>query len=280
MALFPCFLKIIENIFVTGGGSARFNYMEHYSRCWNWLIIPFFAAFLLMFIASSLWAQDSSKVKFLIGPVVGYSGVGYSTSEFPAIASKPSFFIEQNGNGVSQFFGISAEIPVSSGMDKFLIIEGIYDMKSAAFGSISQTGGDSTINMSASLSYVVMNIGFKYNMVFNEMPSMFGLQASLSFGWAINHTFITRYDSVVFNNSSLYLDTINPHSAISNINGLNKIRIAFRPELTYDIPFLSRWILTPYAGADIPLTKVDNTSRNWTVTSAYVAIALRFAIGS
>jgi hypothetical protein len=125
-----------------------------------------------------------------------------------------------------------------------------------------------------------MNIGFKYNMVFNEMPSMFGLQASLSFGWAINHTFITRYDSVVFNNSSLYLDTINPHSAISNINGLNKIRIAFRPELTYDIPFLSRWILTPYAGADIPLTKVDNTSRNWTVTSAYVAIALRFAIGS
>jgi hypothetical protein len=279
MALFPCFLKIIENIFVTGGGSARFNYMEHYSRCWNWLIIPFFAAFLLMFIASSLWAQDSSKVKFLIGPVVGYNGVAYNTSEFTPPESNPDFDVVQNGNAGTQFFGISAQIPVISGMDKFLIIEGLYDSKSADFNSFGLVHGDSLINLSASLSYVLLNVGFKYNFFdtsLNTMPNGLGIQACASFGYAFNHQFNTVFDSV----DSHLNTTGKSQNIVSNIEGINQIRIAIRTELTYDIPIGSRLEVTPSVGYDAPLTKVDNTQRNWWASSEYGAIALRYAFGS
>ena len=242
-----------------------------------------FSAFCVLFTVSTLWAQDSSKVKFLIGPIAGYGSVAYNTNEFPALPSRPTFFIEENGWAPSHFFGISAQIPVISGMDKFLILEAVYDSKSANFSSGAGMANDSLINLSASLSYVLLNVGFKYNFFDTSAittPKGFGIQAMVSFGWAITHTFTTYYDSVVWVNTNTYppFYTTNPHSTVSNIDGLNQIRIALRTDLTYDIPISSSWLLTPYAGFDIPLTKVDNTSRDWTASSVYVALALRFQV--
>ncbi len=259
--------------------------MELHTRCRNGLRITILSAIGVMLIASSLLAQDSSKVKFLIGPVVGYNGVVYSTSEFSPLASRPGFFIVENGQAGSQFWGISAEIPIISGMDKFLIIEGIYDSKTSDFSALDAVSNDSSITLSASLSYILFNVGFKYNFLGTAAittPKGFGIQAMMSFGWAINHAFITHYDSVVYTITDTYPNYYytNSHTMVSNINGLNQIRIAIRADLTYDIPISSSWLLTPYVGFDTPLTKVDNTNRDWITRSVYAAVALRFAFGS
>ena len=66
---------------------------------------------------------------------------------------------------------------------------------------------------------------------------------------------------------------------IVNIPNALALRFALRPELTYDLPLTSRLILTPSIGYDAPLTSVD-IDQNWKASSAYGAIALRYAIGS
>ncbi|HET6400214.1 MAG TPA: hypothetical protein VFH95_02350 [Candidatus Kapabacteria bacterium] len=165
-------------------------------------------------------------------------------------------------------------------MDDFLVLEGIYDSRAGDFTSItSSNAGDSAMWLSTSLTYALLNVGFKYNMVSDGLPSMFGIKVCASFGWAVADEFLTRKDSIVANQGYPGYSVVKSQTIASEINGLNELRIAIRAELTYDIPLGTQWILTPFVGFDTPLTKVDNTDRNWTTRSVYGAVALCYRIG-
>ncbi|MFI5202142.1 MAG: hypothetical protein ACHQNE_07130 [Candidatus Kapaibacterium sp.] len=232
----------------------------------------------LIFIPS-LHAQ-ASRTGILLGAAGGYQGVVYNTNAFSVPLSKPGFFVVQSGSAGTQFFGLTAEIPLSSGMDDFLVLEGIYDSRSGDFASMTRVNsGDSSMWLSTSLAYALLNIGFKYNMVSHGLPSMFGLKVCASFGLAVHDEFFMHQDSVAANQGYPGYSVVKSQTIASEIDGLNEFRIAIRAELTYDIPVGTRWIFTPYVGFDTPLTKVDNTDRNWTTRSVYAALALLYRIG-
>jgi hypothetical protein len=247
----------------------------------NGVKVSIFAVFGMLFTASNVSAQSSGPC-FFIGPIAGYNGVAYNTGAFGPPNSLPGFENIENGAGGTQFIGVSALIPFFKGYQNFFVVEALYDSKSAPFSTISATsyspGTLTGVAFSASLDYLELNMGLKHNFFEDSLtPSGFGIQLCASLGKTLNSTFTTtRLDTITM--TYVKPGPLPPETTVSNIDGINQIRIAIRTELTYDIPLFTRLILTPSVGYDSPLTKVDNTDRDWWARSAYGAIALRYAL--
>jgi len=250
----------------------------------NLVRVLVFAGFGLLASSTSLLAQSSGP-SFFVGPIVGHNGVAYNTNVFGPPNSLPGFENTQNGTGGTQFAGVSAMFPLSTRFNNFFVVEVIYDSKSAPFtqmtrGTSYQIWTISGESMSASLDYLLLNVGYKHNFFADSvMPSGLGVQLCASLGKTIRSKFTTVITDTE-NLSNGGSGPIQNGTSVTNIDGINAFRLAIRFDLTYDIPFFSRLILTPSVGFDKPITKVDNTSRNWWASSVYGAIALRYAIGS
>jgi hypothetical protein len=248
----------------------------------NWLKISIFVGFGVLFSASSLCAQSSGP-SFFIGPIVGYNGVAYTTGAFGPPNSLPGFENIENGAGGTQFVGVSALIPFFNGYQNFFVVEVIYDSKSAAFTTVSGTSFSPGIlsfgSYSATLDYFLLNLGIKHNFFQDSAtPSGLGIQICASLGKIIASRFTTVINDT--ENINARFGPVQNGTSVSNIDGINAFRLAIRFDLTYDIPLFTRMILTPSVGYDAPLTKVDNTDRDWTARSLYGAIALRYAFGA
>jgi hypothetical protein len=196
-----------------------------------------FSIIVLTFTSPSIHAQDSSGIKFLIGPIGGYNLVTYRSDQFGILDVDPAWFIAQNGSGKDFSFGISGEFPLSSDMHDFLIVEALYDSKSGNFNSnFGQKPDTSSLNITsaneaASLRYVLCNIGFKYNLQAGSIPAGLGVQLCLSIGFK-NWSTYTKTLTTSTSNETQPNDDLD----ISSITDANGLRIALRPELTYDIP--------------------------------------------
>ncbi len=247
----------------------------------------------LLCAAGSSYAQIEEGVMmpsegggFLIGPIGGINLVTYSSAKFPVLNSEPSCFQAQNGSGIAPFGGITAALPLGSGMQNFIIVEAIYDSKSSKFTSEnSQRAGvptkvdgkiaDGTIETSlkADLSYLLVNLGYKYN--FTESPSpvgpsvMLAVSVGLKLSSALNKTVTV---SAVTGSSTV--------TSASDVDGASGIRIALRPMFSYDIPLTPQWIASPTVGYDFPVTKVDDnvSNRDWSASAAWAGVALRYFI--
>ena len=236
-------------------------------------VFGFFFVALAVASPSPIYAQDSSRVTFLIGPIGGYNDVAYNTDLFPILNSEPSYYEVENGTGQRFFFGLSFNLPLDTGLHNFFVFEALYDSKSGDFGNLTSTraGSDPSYYLSSSLSYLLINVGYKFNFWSGQMPKGLGVQLCLSAGIKTSSIF----------DMTIKITGASPTSYIypSSVTSASALRIALRPELTYDIPFATRWLLTPSIGYDAPLTKVD-AAENWWANSLYGAIALRYAIGS
>ncbi len=237
-----------------------------------------FSIIVLAFASTTIHAQDSSRIKFLIGPIGGYNLVTYHSDEFGILAVAPTWFTAQNGSGKDLSFGISGEIPLSSDMHDFFVVEALYDSKSGNFNTMMGQKPDTpsvnitSTNLATSLKYILINFGFKYDFKSYTNPSGLGVQLCLSVG-------IKNWSTFTKSSTATSSDgTQSTEVDISSIEDATGLRIALRPELTYDIPLSGLWILTPSLGYDAPLTKVDQDF-NWSASSAYGAIALRYAFG-
>lgn len=250
----------------------------------------------LLFGANSLFAQTgdvlnpSEGTGFLIGPVGGINLVSYKTAEFPILNSEPTCFTAQNGSDIAPFFGLTAEIPLSVSMQSFIIIEALYDSKSSKFTATNATrsniptkvngnvqNGTITTSETASLTYLQINGGYKYNFTEGPSPVGPGLQLCVSVGLKLTSTL----------NKTVTVSAADPNGGIQQNTQTNSlaapgaqgIRVGLRGQFTYDIPLSPAWIATPTVGYDFPFTKVDNTSSNWSASSAYAGVAIRYFIG-
>ena len=266
--------------------------MKHY-------LLSLFIFGTLIFSANSLFAQTadvlvpSEVTGWLIGPLGGINLVSYKTDPFAMLNSEPTCFTAQNGSDVAPFFGLTAAIPLSTSMQSFIIVEAIYDSKSSKFTSTNNTRTDIPTKINgfvapgniiatetASLAYLLINGGYKYN--FTEGPSPVGpaLQLCASIGLKLNST-LNKTVTVSAQNPAGPTGNVLSQTQTSSVAapGAQGIRIGLRGQFMYDIPLSPAWIASPLVGYDFPLTKVDNTSDNWSASAAYVGIALHYFIG-
>ncbi|MDP4219628.1 MAG: hypothetical protein Q8916_08000 [Bacteroidota bacterium] len=252
-----------------------------------------------LFGAGSLSAQTgdvlnpSEGTGFLIGPVGGINLVSYKTNSFPILSSEPTCFTAQNGSDIAPFFGLTAEFPLSASMQSFIIVEGLYDSKSSKFTATNSTRtgiptkvngnvapGDITTSETATLTYFTINPGYKYNFTEGPSPVGPGVQLCISVGFklasSLNKTVTVSAADPNGTNGAL-LSSTQSHS--DPVTGVQGIRIGIRGQFDYDIPLSPAWIATPMVGYDLPFTKVDNTDKSWSASSAYGGIALRYFIG-
>ena len=226
-----------------------------------------------------------------LGVVGGPNFVKYRTSTFPILLSTPNCFTAQNGYGIAPHFGIDLQLPVDSYNHNFVVIEALYDSKSSKFNSNNNTrsgvptridgniqpGGIST-DMAASLFYVLLNLGYKYNLVMAPMPVGPSFQVSANLGIKVLGTFMKTVTVVAGANSS-GMQSSTQNSTVF-IDGVKTIRFGFRGQFGYDFPvFYSKLFISPFVGYDLPLTQVDNTDRSWTAPSVYAGIGLYYSIG-
>jgi hypothetical protein len=221
----------------------------------------------------------------------GINLVSYKTASFAMLQSEPTCFTAQNGSDVAPFFGLTAAIPLSATMQSFIIFQALYDSKSSKFTPTNNTrqdiptkingnvqNGNITATETASLTYLLMNAGYKYN--FTEGPSPVGpaLQLCISVGLKLtsNLNKTVAISAAAATGGGLQQSTQTTSQAVAGVQG---IRIGLRPQFMYDIPLSPSWIASPLVGYDFPLTKVDNTARAWSASSVYAGIALQYFIG-
>lgn len=246
-------------------------------------------ALLLGLLAISLQplrAQDTSaRPRFLIGAIAGYNGVAYNSSAFGAPGTVPGFENFENGSAGTQFIGMSALFPLLAGNQLFLVTELAFDDNSASFSSMSgtsfKTGTFSYDAIFTDLDYALLNIGVKFNLFRvigsdSTLPTGLGLQTCASLGKTTASTFSSTIYKTWDTSGRILANA--PETTLTQIDGIQAFRFAIRLEVTWDLPVFSRWIITPYVGADVPLTRVDNTTRNWYDRTAYFALALRYCV--
>jgi hypothetical protein len=216
----------------------------------------FFTIFFFAVLAAGANNSRAQGIYLGIAPALNF--VHYNTSPF----SIPNYsgVAFENGSGIAPLIGIPLEIGLGEINTNFIIMELYYDSKSAKFSGATNT-------MSASLSYLVLNIGYKYNFTEAPEPAGPGLQLTTYVGYKLSGRF---------------------HSDDNNfttpINKAKTLRFGLRGQLSYDIPFFSdsyppAWmIITPFVGYDYPFTKVDRTDRSWSASSIYSGIIFEFPI--
>ena len=254
----------------------------------------------LVFGSDSLFAQTgdvlypSEGTGWLIGPVGGINLVSYKTNSFAILNSEPTCFRAENGSDIAPFFGLTAEFPLSASMQSFIIVEALYDSKSSKFTTTSNsrvdiptkingivTPGNISTSQTATLTYLMLNPGYKYNFTEGPSPVGPGIQLCLSVGLKLTSNLnktvtVSAADPNGTKNGDLH--SVTQTNSVAD-EGAQSIRIGVRGQFTYDIPLSPTWIATPTVGYDFPFTKVDNTDKNWTASSAYAGIAIRYFIG-
>jgi hypothetical protein len=260
-----------------------------------------FASF--MIVAGRASAQSAGggvlapqvQVGFLAGPVGGVNLVTYNSDAFPILNSEPSCFLAQNGSDVAAWGGLSLEFPLgdAQALQNFIVGEVIYDSKSSKFTNNSVAAAATptklngfvdnnstvTTSLNASLSYLVVNLAYKYNFTPGPSPVGPGIMIGPSIGIKMSANFNkTVTVSAISPNATAddqeAVQTVTNSSAITTASAL---RIALRAAATYDISFSNDWIATPVVGYDFPITKVDPTE-NWRASALFGGIAIRYFI--
>jgi hypothetical protein len=257
----------------------------------------------------TLFAQTGSVLSptvqtgFLIGPVGGINLVAYNSDQFPILNSEPNCFKAQNGSDVAPWGGISFEYPLgdANALQNFIVAEVLYDSKSSKFTNVLANAvttptkkngvpAEGTVNTSldASLSYLDLFVGYKYNFTPGPSPVGPGIQVGPTVGMKMAANFnktVTVTASSGNASSPTATASVTQTTAVSGLptgNGTTSgqaesIRLALRAAATYDIPFSQEWIGTPVVGYDFPITKVEST-RNWRASSLFGGIAFRYYI--
>jgi len=203
-----------------------------------------------------------------LGVSVGVNLISYKTTLFATVSSEPDCSPVQNGAGVAPMFEISGEFPIGEGMQNFFIFKASYDSKSAKLSIVNSDPKCYTFtnSFSASLNYLALNAGYKYN--FSSAPSLYqlGVELCVSAGIIITGNF----------NKTV---TVSTGEVVKNsvpIDGIRSILWGLRGQFSYDIPLSPNgsWTATPFLGYEYPLTKVDNTNRNWSVSTLYAGMSL------
>ena len=234
--------------------------------------------------------NPSEGTGWLIGPVGGINLVSYKTNSFAILNSEPTCFTAQNGSDVAPFFGLTAEFPLSASMQNFIIVEALYDSKSSKFTTTNSSrtdiptkingnvqNGNITTSETASLAYLLVNGGYKYNFTEGPSPVGPGIQLCVSVGLKLTSNL----------NKTVTVSAADPKSGLQSSTqtnaiaapGAQTIRIGVRGQFTYDIPLSPSWIATPTVGYDFPFTKVDDQPDSWTASAAYAGIAIRYFLG-
>jgi hypothetical protein len=250
----------------------------------------------LLFGADSLFAQTgdvlnpSEGLGWLIGPIGGINLVSYKTNSFAILNSEPTCFTAQNGSDVAPFFGLSAEIPLNVSMQEFIVLQALYDSKSSKFTTTndSRVGiptklngnvqlGNINTSETASLSYLLIDAGFKYNFTEGPSPVGPGVQLCINFGLKM----ASNLNKTVTVSAAAPTTGLQSSTETNSIAapGAQAIRIGLRGQFNYDIPLSPAWIATPMVGYDFPFTKVDNQPDSWSASSAYAGIELHYFIG-
>jgi hypothetical protein len=274
-----------------------------YARRYSKSVRPFLvaSAIVLSSLLGSRQAEAQSVIVptvatgFLVGPVGGINLVAYSTGTVSLLNSEPTCFTAQNGSGIAPWGGISLEYPLGNPneLQNFIIGEVLYDSKSSDFtvqnggavggiptkqNGFTATGAVQTA-LSATLNYVLINLMYKYNFTPAPSPVGPGFQVGPSVGILLSSKL----------NQTATVTAVNPagpqgetqSATLTNAGtdtSAQTIRIALRAQATYDLPLTEDWIMTPTVGYDFPITKVDNSYRNWRASALFGGIAFRYFI--
>jgi hypothetical protein len=258
------------------------------------------SGFILLGFASQVKAQGvltpQVQAGFLVGPVGGINLVAYNSSEFPVLNEEPSCFQAQNGSGVAPWGGISLEFPLGNAneMQSFIVGEVIYNSQSSDFTSINgaQAATPTKLNghvddnsfvttaLSAQLSYLTIDLAYKFNFTPGPSPIGPGIQVGPSVGIKTSSNFtktvtVSAISPTATADNQALVQTVSPQTAI---DGASALRIALRAQFTYDIGFSPDWIATPTVGYDFPVTKVDNTDRDWRSSAVFAGLYFRYFI--
>jgi|GEM_PF-1509808 hypothetical protein len=235
------------------------------------------------------------QVGFLAGPVGGINLVAYNSDAFPILSSEPTCFLAQNGSDVAAWGGVSLEFPLGNPneLQNFIVGEVIYDSKSSKFtnqntaaaatptklNGFVDNNSSVTTALNANLSYLVVNLAYKYNFTPGPSPVGPGIQIGPSVGIKMAATFnktvtVAAISPNATADNQEAVQTVTNSSTITNAAAL---RIALRAAATYDISFSNDWIATPIVGYDFPITKVD-ADQNWRASALFGGIAIRYFI--
>jgi hypothetical protein len=260
-------------------------------------LLLWLSAFVVLGLSTALESHaqillPTQSTGFLLGPVAGINLVAYNSNSFPIINSEKDCFTAKNGSGIAPWGGFTLEFPLGdiNALQNFIVGEVIYDSKSSKFsaenGSKRETPtkmngfeapGSVTTSLDAELSYLLLNVAYKYNFTPAPTPIGPGLQVGPSVGIKmaakLNKTVtVEAISPTATANGQTSQATV---SAPTDVTDAQSLRIALRAQFTYDIPFTPTWIATPTVGYDFPVTKVDNT-RSWIAQSVFGGIVFRY----
>lgn len=260
-------------------------------------LLLWLSAFVVLGLSTALDSRaqillPTQSTGFLLGPVAGINLVAYNSNSFPIINSEKDCFTAKNGSGIAPWGGFTLEFPLGDAntLQNFIVGEVIYDSKSSKFsaenGSKRETPtkmngfeapGSVTTSLDAQLSYLLLNLAYKYNFTPAPTPIGPGLQVGPSVGIKmaakLNKTVtVEAISPTATANGQTSQATV---TAASEVTDAQSLRIALRAQFTYDIPFTPVWVATPTIGYDFPVTKVDN-SRSWTAQSVFGGIVFRY----
>ncbi len=254
------------------------------------------SAFVVLAVANPASAQNIIKPEvqtgFLVGPIGGINLVAYNTDQFAVLNTEPTCFLAQNGSDVAAWGGISFEFPMGNPneLQNFIVGEVLYDSKSSKFSSlngsaqniptklngVTDQNSSVTTALSASLSYLEVNLAYKYNFTPGPAPVGPGIQVGPVVGIKMGATY-DKTVTVQAINSAGADETYPPVTASTAISTAAGLRIALRAAATYDLSFSNDWIATPTVGYDFPITKVD-PDNNWRASALFAGIAFRYFI--
>ena len=261
-----------------------------------------FAACALFAIAGRAGAQSvivpTVQTGFLIGPVGGINLVAYASNQFPILNSEPACFLAQNGSDVAPWGGLSFEYPLGNAQElqNFIVAEVLYDSKSSKFTSVNTSAistptkkngvvanGSVNTALDASLGYLDLFVGYKYNFTPGPSPVGPGVQVGPTVGIKMSANFNKTVTVTASSGNpppnDVATSTVTQTVNVQGLDGSSPsaLRIAIRAAATYDIPFSQEWIGTPIVGYDFPITKVEST-RAWSASSVFGGIAFRYYI--
>jgi hypothetical protein len=262
-------------------------------------VVPL-SAFIFLGISQQAMAQGvltpQVQAGFLVGPVGGVNIVAYNTTAFATLNEEPSCFQAQNGSGVAPWGGLSLEFPLGNAneLQSFIVGEVVYNSQSSNFTSVTGAqsatptklngfvDNNSTVStaLAAQLSYLTVDLAYKYNFTPGPTPIGPGIQVGPSVGIKMASTFnktvtVSAISPTATADGQAAVQTVTANTAIDQASAL---RIALRAQFTYDLSFSPDWIATPTAGYDFPITKVDATDRNWRSSAVFAGIYFRYFI--
>jgi hypothetical protein len=260
------------------------------------------SAFIVLGLSQQAMAQGvltpQVQAGFLVGPVGGINLVAYNSAAFPVLNEEPTCFQAQNGSDIAPWGGLSLEFPLGNAneLQSFIVGEVLYNSQSSKFTSVNlaqaatptklndHVDGASTVqtSLAAQLSYLTIDLAYKYNFTPGPSPIGPGIQVGPSVGIKMASTFnktvtVSAIDPNATADGQAKVQTVTAPSAIS---GASALRIALRAQFTYDLSFSPDWIATPTAGYDFPITRVDDNAagRNWRSSAVFAGIYFRYFI--